>query len=123
MGASGSDVGVEASRAIQCHVLYLWDLGCADAQTLKIVRCPLGQGRPYHDCWAGTKHPLFFYFFSRGIYGVSGSLDPISMYLFFTVSLKVLGKVVVVGSGQNKNLLWECDHWTKVRLRRDEPVI
>ena len=26
---------------------------------------------------------------------------------------------VVVGSGQNKNLLWECDHWTKVRLRRD----
>ena len=38
--------------------------------------------------------------------------------LFFTVSPKVLGKVVV-GSGQNKNLLWECDHWTKVRLRRD----
>ena len=39
--------------------------------------------------------------------------------LFFTVSLKVLGNVVV-GSGQNKILLWEYDHWTKVRLRRDK---
>ena len=40
---------------------------------------------------------------------------------FFTVSAKVLNKVVV-GSGQNKNLLWECDHWTKVRLRREKKV-
>ena len=53
------------------------------------------------------------------IYGVSGSSDSISMYFLFTVSPKVLGKVVV-GSGQNKNLLWECDHWTKVRIRRDK---
>ena len=37
---------------------------------------------------------------------------------FFTVSPKVLGEVVP--SGQNKNLLWECDHWTKVRLRREQ---
>ena len=28
--------------------------------------------------------------------------------------------VVVVGSGQNKILLWDFDHWTKVRLRRDK---
>ena len=38
--------------------------------------------------------------------------------VFLTVSPKVLGEVVV-GSGQNKNLQWECDHWTKMRLRRD----
>ena len=48
---------------------------------------------------------------------VSRSSDSISEGVFFTVPAKVLGKVVVVvGSGQNKNLLWECDHWTKVRL-------
>ena len=28
--------------------------------------------------------------------------------------------VVVVGSGQNKIHLWDFDHWTKVRLRRDK---
>ena len=44
----------------------------------------------------------------------------LSRSFFFTVSAKVLGKVVVVGSGQNKNLLRECGHWTKVRLRRDK---
>ena len=40
--------------------------------------------------------------------------------IFFTVSpfAKVPGKVV--GFGQNKNLLWECDHWTKERLWRDK---
>ena len=43
-------------------------------------------------------------------------MDSISKY-FFTVSPKVPDEVV--GSGQNKNLLWECDHWTKVRLRRE----
>ena len=26
---------------------------------------------------------------------------------------------LVVGSGQNKIHLWDFDHWTKVRLRRD----
>ena len=41
--------------------------------------------------------------------------------LFFTMSPKRLIKlvVVVVGSGQNKIHLWDFDHWTKVRLRRD----
>ena len=42
---------------------------------------------------------------------------PTRRFFFFTMSPKVLGKVI--GFGQNKNLLWECDHWTKVRLRRD----
>ena len=90
---------------------------CADDQNLKIVRCSTFQCRPYHDFWAGTKNRPFFMFFSRGIYYVFRSSESISEGSFFTVSSKVLGKVV--GSGQNKNLLWECNHWTKVRLRRD----
>ena len=94
---------------------------CADDQNLKIVRCSTFQARPYHDFWRVPKTPLFFMFFSRGIYCVSGSSDPNPKY-FFTVSPKVPGEVVVVGSGQNKNLPWECDHWTKVRLRRDKSL-
>ena len=37
------------------------------------------------------------------------------------MSPKRLVKVVlvVVGSGQNKILIWDFDHWTKVRIRRD----
>ena len=38
---------------------------CADDQNLKIVRCPVDQGRWYHDFWTDTKHPLFFYVFQE----------------------------------------------------------
>ena len=91
---------------------------CADGQNLKIVRCNTFQGRWYPDFWRVPKNPLNRSFFSRGIYYVFWSSDSHSEGFFFTVSPKVLGKVV--GSGQNKNLPWECDHWTKVRLRRDK---
>ena len=75
-----------ASRAIKCQALYLWDLSCADDQNSKIVRCPFTQGRSYHDFWSSTKNPLIFYYFSKGIYGVSGSSDPISKCFFYSVA-------------------------------------
>ena len=77
---------------------------CADDQNLKIVRCSTFQGRWYPDFWRVTKNPLNRYLFSRGIYYVFWSSDSNSEF-FFTVWAKVLNKVIVVGSGQNKNLL------------------
>ena len=63
--------------------------------------------------------PIVF-FFERDILRIRELRSYLDVF-FFTMSPKVLGKVI--GFGQNRNLLWECDHWTKVRLRRDKLII
>ena len=91
--------------------------------TIRISKsCVVAHFRVAHTTIFGVLQRLhYFLFFSRGIYYVFRSSEYISEGSFFTVSpkAKVPGEVVV-GSGQNKILLWECDHWTKVRLRRDK---
>ena len=71
------------------------------------------------------RHQRFYHFFivfQEGYMAYPGAENLSRSFFFFPVPPKVLNKVVV-GSGQNKNLLWECDHWTKVRLRRDNSPV
>ena len=47
------------------------NVSCTDDQNLKIVRCHLFQGRPYHDFWSTPKTAIFFCFFKRDILCIS----------------------------------------------------
>ena len=90
------------------HYVFM-DASCAGDQNIKIVRCSTDQ---------------FCIFLQEGYIMYFEAQILSRRVFFFTVSAKVLNKVVErVGSGQNKNLLWECDHWTKVRLRRDKLIL
>ena len=60
-----------------------------------------------------------FSIFFHEVYIANLKAHSMTRSLFFAMSPKRSVNLVVVGSGQNKIPLWDFDHSTKVRLRRD----